>query len=262
MMKSKILVRHSEGGQVAHLTLNSPNNLNAMDLEMAEAFRQVSADMKASPPRVVVISAEGRAFSAGGDLAMLKAKAEKDHETNRREMMEFYLSFLGLRDLNVPLVCAIQGHAVGAGFCFAAACDVRVADESALFAAPFTRLGLHPGMGGSFFLPRSLGSELARELVLTGRRLNAADALRAGFLTRVVGLGSLLHAAEEIVEGVLKGAPHATRSLLANERERERAAVQAALEQEAQEQALSYARPEFLEGVQALCDRRNPQWGG
>ncbi len=256
----KVKLTFEEGGRIAHLRMNSPKNLNAMDESMSEAFRETTRELKNRNLRAVVISGEGRAFSAGGDLAMLKAKAAKDFETNRSEMMNFYLSFLGLRDLNVPLICALQGHVVGAGFCFAAACDVRVADESALFAAPFTRLGLHPGMGGSYFLSRSLGSELARELVLTGRRLNASDALRAGFLTRVVAIGGLADAAEEIVLGLLKGAPLATQSLLLNERERERPLLEAALRQEAEEQAHCYAREEFLEGIEALAARRAPLW--
>lgn len=256
----KLVLNYEESDRIAHLRMNSPENLNAMDEAMADAFRKATGQLQKLIPRAVVISAEGRAFSAGGDLNMLRAKADKDFETNRLDMMSFYSSFLGLRDLNVPLVCAIQGHAVGAGFCFAAACDVRVADESALFAAPFTRLGLHPGMGGSYFLPRSLGSELARELVLTGRRLNASDALRAGFLTRVVSVGGVLVAAEEVVIGILKGAPLATQSLLLNERERERPMLEAALRQEAQEQALSYGRKEFVEGIEALAARRAPSW--
>src|SRR5690606_21426692 len=111
----KLLLERSHQGQVVHLVLHSPQNLNAMDLEMAEAFRE-SQSMLASDRdcRAVVVRGEGRSFSAGGDLEMLRQKADKTVSQNRREMMEFYQSFLGLRSLNLPLLCALHGHVVGA----------------------------------------------------------------------------------------------------------------------------------------------------
>lgn len=260
MLSKKITLTSSHDGKVAHLTMVSPENLNAMDEAMAEAFRWAQESLRELSPRAVVITGEGRAFSAGGDLAMLYAKAKKDFQTNRREMLEFYRSFLGLRDLEAPLICALRGHTVGAGFCFAAACDIRVADETACFAAPFTRLGLHPGMGGSYFLARSLGSETARELMLTGRRLGAAEAKGLGFLTSVVAEGKLGDEVEKVLQGVLTGAPLATKSLLRTQRESEKPQVEAALDKEATEQAECYRRPEFLEGLNALSQRREPVW--
>lgn len=257
----KLQCSFSHDGQVARLTMNSPENLNAMDDAMALAFREVYPKLEGLGLRAIVISGQGRAFSAGGDLAMLYAKAEKDFETNRREMLEFYRSFLGLRDLNVPLICALQGHSVGAGFCFASACDLRIATRNALFAAPFTRLGLHPGMGGSFFLPRGLGSEPARDLMLTGRRMGAEEARNLGFLSAVVeGEDDLAAAVESALQGVLSGAPLATRALLKSQRELERPNLEAALRREAAEQAECYARPEFREGLDALSAKRPPVW--
>lgn len=258
MTKLKCTFTHQ--GQVAHLTMTSPENLNAMDDAMAEAFRGVYPQLESQNLRAVVITGEGRAFSAGGDLAMLLAKAEKDFETNRREMLEFYRSFLGLRDLNVPLVCGLQGHSVGAGFCFAAACDLRMASSDALFAAPFTRLGLHPGMGGSFFLPRGLGSEAARDLMLTGRRMGAVEARSLGFLSDVVDPSALPSALDSVLKAILTGAPLATRALLKNQREVERPNLEAALRREAAEQAECYARAEFREGIEALSTKRAPDW--
>lgn len=256
----KLQCSFTHDGQVARLTMNTPENLNAMDDGMAAAFREARMKLEGANLRAVVIAGNGRAFSAGGDLAMLYAKAKKDFETNRREMLEFYRSFLGLRDLDIPLVCALQGHSVGAGFCFAAACDLRVATTDALFAAPFTRLGLHPGMGGSFFLPRGFGSEVARDLMLTGRRMGATEAKFLGFLSAVVEKEELPSTLNALLEGVLSGAPLATRALLKSQREAERPALEAALRREAAEQAECYARPEFLEGLDALSAKRPPSW--
>lgn len=249
--------------QVATLTLNSPQNLNAMDLNMAESFRQARILLQehSQALRAVVIQGEGRAFSAGGDLEMLRLKAEKSEHQNRVEMLEFYLSFLGLRSLNVPLICLLHGHVVGAGFCFSAACDIRLAADDTKLSAPFTRLALHPGMGGSYFLARSLGSEVARELMLTGRRMGAEEALRHGFVSRVTTSAELREAGRQVTESLLSSAPEATRALLASEREREEETVMATLRREAKEQALCYARPEFLAGIEALRQKAPPPWG-
>ena len=259
-IRDKLSLTFTHDHRVARLTMRTPENLNAMDEAMADAFREACSRLGGDRLRAVVISGQGRAFSAGGDLAMLYAKAAKDGETNRREMMEFYLSFLGLRDLEVPLLCALHGHSVGAGFCFAAACDLRVADRTARFAAPFTRLGLHPGMGGSFFLPRGLGTEIARDLMLSGRRLGAEEAKSLGFLSALVPEGELSQAVETALEGVLLGAPLATRALLRSQREAEKPSLEAALKREAAEQAECYARPEFLQGLDALSQKRSPPW--
>lgn len=263
MIKSDVLkLEMSHANRVAHLTMTSPHNLNAMDERMAEAYRRAKTVLQELewPLRLIVVKGEGRAFSAGGDLEMLRLKASKSQEQNEREMMEFYLSFLGLRELDLPILCLLHGHVVGAGFCFSAACDLRVAADDAKFAAPFTRLALHPGMGGSYFLARSLGSETARELMLTGRRMTAEEAYRRGFVSQVVGTDELKTAAEEVIEQVLGSAPQATRALLKGERERESEIVASTLAKEAKEQALCYARPEFLDGILALQQKQSPPW--
>lgn len=248
--------------EVATLTLNSPQNLNAMDLKMAESFREAKAllEGRSDELRAVLIQGEGRAFSAGGDLEMLRLKAEKSVQQNETEMMEFYLSFLGLRSLNVPLICLLHGHVVGAGFCFSAACDIRIAADDTKLAAPFTRLALHPGMGGSYFLPRGLGSEVARELMLTGRRMGADEAQRRGFVYQVTAPEELRTAGQSLIESLLGSAPEATRALLTSERQREEETVMTTLRREAKEQALCYARPEFLAGIQALQQKSPPPW--
>ena len=257
----KLLLERSHQGRVVHLVLNSPHNLNAMDLQMAEAFRESRGTLASDRNcRAVVVRGEGRSFSAGGDLEMLRQKARKSVAQNRQDMMEFYQSFLGLRSLAVPLICALHGHVVGAGFCFAAACDLRVADESVLLSAPFTRLALHPGMGGSYFLPRAFGPEVARDLMLTGRRLGSEEAYRRGFVSSVSEEGKLSEGIEQVLQGLLRAAPAATRALLATERSLENSVVQQTLAREAYEQAVCYSRPEFLQGVEALMEKRTPPW--
>lgn len=242
--------------QVVTLTLNDPDRLNAMGEDMALEFRGAVERLRQEPPRVIILTGAGRAFSAGGDLDMLEAKSRLAFEENRRRMLEFYGSFLGVLELGVPVVAAINGHAVGAGFCLAAACDLRVADESAKFAAPFARLGLHPGMGATHFLPRLLGPGLASDLLLTGRRVDAAEALQIGLVSR---LGPALERAQEAAAELLSGGPTAVAHLLGQLRGDPDALLRA-LENEAREQAHSYASKEFLEGLRAARERRSPDF--
>jgi enoyl-CoA hydratase len=263
MSQNILLIEMSHQERVAHLVLNTPKNLNAMSLEMAQAFREATAQLSGMEDlRALVIRGNGRAFSAGGDLKMLRLKADKSIIDNRREMLWFYRSFLGLRELFVPLVCALHGHVVGAGFCFAAACDLRVADQSALFSAPFTRLALHPGMGGSYFLPLTLGRSVANELMLTGRRMNAQEAFKHGFVGEIAEVGQLDDALEKVLERLLRSAPLATRALLQSQRLKEQDDLEMTLEAEALEQAHCYARPEFVAGVEALIKKDLPPWSG
>ena len=116
--------------------------------------------------RVVVVRGAGKAFSAGGDLEMLEKKTELSKEENHRRMLTFYNQFLSIRELNVPVIAALNGHAVGAGLCFSLACDVRIAKDGAKLGLNFVRLALHPGMGVTYYLPRILGIDLASELLL------------------------------------------------------------------------------------------------
>lgn len=258
---NKLTLTLTHEDRVAHLTLSSPENLNAMDLAMAESFKAATRHLEGLEQiRAVVIKGQGRAFSAGGDLAMLKRKASESVEKNRADMRDFYASFLGLRDLNVPLVCALHGHVVGAGFCFAAACDIRLAADTVLLAAPFTRLALHPGMGGSYFLPRAFGESVAKELMLSGRRMDAQEALQRGFLSAVTEPEELSEALEKFLQNLLKSAPMATRAMIGNERLSHREGLERALATEANEQALCYNRDEFLVGVEALMNKQSPPW--
>ncbi|MEW6283246.1 MAG: enoyl-CoA hydratase/isomerase family protein, partial [Candidatus Eremiobacterota bacterium] len=169
------LIRYTRQGEVGQILLNDPDRLNAMGEEMAGAMRALVDELRGHRPRVLVLTGAGRAFSAGGDLEMLERKRATGVERNRPLMLEFYASYLGLLELEVPLVAAVNGHAVGAGAVLACACDVRLADPAARFAFPFARLGLHPGMGATWFVPRVAGAA-ATELLLTGRMIGAEEA--------------------------------------------------------------------------------------
>ena len=230
---------------IALLTLDDPERLNAMGEEMARDFRARILELKQAPPRAVVITGEGRAFSAGGDLAMLENKRHLSFEENRMRMLDFYRSFLDILRLEVPIIAAVNGVAVGAGFCLASACDLRIADPGARLSVPFLKLGLFPGMGASYFFNTLIGPR-SHELLLTGRTLNAQEAMDLGLLTRLSAEGKVLEETRKLTEELLKGAPLASRDLLIALRGPIEP-LQLALQKEAEWQARCYARPEFAE---------------
>jgi enoyl-CoA hydratase len=143
--------------RVGVLTLNNPAKLNALSVSMGEQFSAKLRDIAWEEIGALVITGAGSAFSAGGDFAFLEARAATPADKNAAEMRAFYARLLQIRNVPVPTIAAINGHAVGAGLCFALATDLRVASSGAKLGVNFSSLGIHPGMGGSHLLPRAVG---------------------------------------------------------------------------------------------------------
>ena len=233
--------------QVAWIRFNDPNRLNAMGEEMAVEFGQLVEQLRGQPLRAVVLSGEGSSFSAGGDLAMLEAKQERSWARNTGDMLAFYHSFLGLLELEVPLISAVHGWAVGAGCCLMAACDLRLADPGARFRVPFLALGLFPGMGAThWFLKRM--APWAADFLLTGATLDAQQAAGRGLVTALSEPGQVVELARGQVKRILHNGPEVTRDLLRVLRGSPEELRQV-LAREADLQARSYGRSEFAEGL-------------
>jgi enoyl-CoA hydratase/carnithine racemase len=265
------LIGLSREGGVATLTFDDPERRNAMTEAMgralAERVRELSAD---DDLRAVILTGAGSAFSAGGDLDMIESKARAGverpggevREGHRRFMRAFYGLFLSIRELPCPALAAINGHAIGAGFCVALACDLRIAAQEARLGLNFTRLGIHPGMGATWILPRLVGPAVAADLLFTGRVVDGIEAERLGLVNRalprteVMGAAGLL--ASEIA-GAAPGAVRATKQSLARSTE---ATLSEQLDTEASEQALNYESQDLLEGIAAARERRSPRFDG
>lgn len=255
------LVLHTVDDQgVATLTLNDEANLNAMSDEMAAEFAGViDALKKTSTLRAIILTGAGKAFSAGGHLGMLEAKRAKSPEENRRGMLGFYDSFLRMRQLQVPLIAAINGAAVGAGLCVACACDIRIATSTAKLGFTFLKLGLHPGMGATYFVPKIVGPSVATELLLTGRIISADEGFRIGMISKLCSPEALLSEAKAITQEMLSCGPVASRQLLLTMRGDD-AGLTKALEREAECQSVNYASAEFAEGIAAMKERRSARF--
>jgi len=241
---------------IATIALSDELNLNAMSEEMANQFRQVvSTLIQHGSLRAVILTGAGKAFSAGGHLEMLEKKRTIEPEENYRLMLDFYDSFLSLLTLQVPLIAAINGAAVGAGLCVACACDIRIASESAKLGFTFLKLGLHPGMGGTFLLPRIVGRAVATELLLTARIIDAQESLRLGLISQVVAHDKLVERAQAIAQEILKCGPLATKQLLQTMRA-DFNELKKALMNEARCQSINYAGAEYAEGLASVRERR------
>ena len=245
---------------IATITLNDEANLNAMSDEMATEFAATVRTLRTQRGlRAVMLTGAGKAFSAGGHLAMLEAKRTKAPEENRVGMLSFYNSFLCIRDLKVPLIAALNGAAVGAGLCVACACDFRVASDSTKLGFTFLKLGLHPGMGATYFVPRIVGASMATELLVTSRVITAQEALRIGVVSRVCDAVDVMREARAIATEILSCGPDATAQLLETMRG-DPALLTRALEREAACQSVNYASAEFSEGVAAVREKRSPNF--
>lgn len=175
---------------VGVITLNDPARLNALTVEMGDQFKAVVDSFvvaaKEQKIRSVVVTGEGDAFSAGGDLNWLKERQTVSAFKNSSIMVDFYNRFLCIRNVGVPTIAAINGAAIGAGMCMTLACDMRIAASNAKLGFTFAKLGIHPGMGSSLLLPRVVSQETASYLLMSGAIVSGDEAKRLGLVLESV----------------------------------------------------------------------------
>ncbi len=249
-----------DSNHIATITLNDEANLNAMSDQMAAEFTTLVSQLKSEgKAKVILLTGAGRSFSAGGHLEMLDAKRTKSPQENRAGMLAFYNSFLSILELRVPIIAVLHGAAVGAGLCLACAADIRIAAENTKLGFTFLKLGLHPGMGGTFFVPRIIGRSAATELLLTGRIITAEEALRIGLISRITSKDTLMNEAQAIAHEILTCGPQAQQQLLTTMRG-DLVDLAAALDREAEMQSINYNSAEFAEGLSAVREKRTPKF--
>jgi enoyl-CoA hydratase len=256
-------IRIELGDPVAQLWLARPESRNSMTEAMgAEVERAVQEINSASGVRVLMVRGEGRSFSAGGDFQMLEERARASEVENRAAMRRFYRSFLAVRAVRVPTIAVLHGAAMGAGLCFAMACDLRVAAAGTKLGFNFVRVGLHPGMGATWFLPRLIGPSRATELLLTGRTLEAEEALAMGLVHQVHLAEALENAALILADEILSAAPVAvaqTKATLLGALER---TLDESLAEEAHAQAVDFGTQDLKEAIAAFTEKRKPGFSG
>jgi 2-(1,2-epoxy-1,2-dihydrophenyl)acetyl-CoA isomerase len=247
--------------RVATVTLSRPSKLNAMDRQTF-AELQRAAGRAAEDPEVgaVVVTGAGRAFSSGLDLAEFANMAQVDHGEEVVGELQRAISAFDL--LPKPVIAAVNGLAVGGGLQLAIACDLRVAAASAVFASWEMRWAIVPDLGGTERLPRLIGLGRAKELVLTGRQLNAHEAERIGLVNRVVPDAELAQAATDLAAGLASGPTLAlgmAKQLLNEAFDRR---VSEGLTAARRAQRLTLASADHAEARAAFLERRPPRFTG
>jgi enoyl-CoA hydratase/carnithine racemase len=249
-------------------TLNLPEQRNAISGEEVISALVAAADQanRDASVRAVILTGAGTAFSSGGNVkdmadgAGLFGHAPVVQRTAYRDGIQRIPR--ALYACEVPLIAAVNGPAVGAGCDLAMMCDLRIASTSAWFAESFVKLGIIPGDGGAFFLPRAVGSARAAEMALTGDRVDAATALEWGLVSRVVEPEQLLPAARELARRVAANPPHAVRMAKKLLREAEGRSLDSVLELSAAYQAIAHQTRDHREAVAAMIEKRPPTFEG
>jgi 2-(1,2-epoxy-1,2-dihydrophenyl)acetyl-CoA isomerase len=253
----------SRDDAIVHLRLNRPQVLNALNQEMAEAFLAAARDIAADTTvRAVLLSGEGRAFMAGGDIATFSVTGKSVAETVGALIGPFHEAILTLRSQNAPILAALHGPVAGAGMSLALACDLAVASEDMKMVLAYSAIGTTPDGSGTYFLPRLVGARRAMELALLNEPLKADRALDLGLVARVVPRDVLDDEAFNMARHLADGptlAFGATRRLmdgafandLASQLDAERQSFQAMTE-----------TADFAEGNAAFLEKRKPAFEG
>ncbi len=250
-------------GAIVTLTLNRPDKRNAISSreECDEVVAACDALRRDDDVRVVILTGAGSAFCAGGDLKGMRDGTGITSGKTGAEIRESYRRGiqripLALYELDVPTIAAVNGPAIGAGLDLACMCDIRIASEKALFAESFVKVGIVPGDGGAFLLPRVIGMSKALEMSLTGETIGAAEALACGLVSRVVAPDALMDSARETARKIAANPPQAVRLTKRLLREGQSMSLATLLEMSAAYQALAHGTRDHREAVDALLEKR------
>jgi enoyl-CoA hydratase/carnithine racemase len=258
-----VIVRERIAGHpgVAEIMLDRPEAMNAINTAMALRLAQACAELATDRQvRAVVLYGTGeRAFCVGADL---KERNRMSDAGFMRQRPVFRAAFGGLLALPQPVVAAVHGYALGGGCELALSCDLIVADETAVFGLPETTVGLVPGGGGTQLALRRLGPGRAADLVLSGRRVDAAEAARIGLADRVVPAGTACPHAVEIAGRMAANSPVAVKAAKTALRQGAGIGLAAGLEVEDAAWRTAALSADRREGIAAFNEKRQPQWPG
>ncbi len=255
-------VEYESADRIGVLTLNRPEQRNAMSPELLDTFaEQIEVAQNDADIRCLVITGKGRCFSAGADL---RSSLQRDDlgKASREASYAMYEPFLRVLDVRVPLIAALNGHTVGGGFGLALLADIRVANRDSKYGANFARLGIHSGLGISYMLPRLVGPAHAAELLFTGSLIRGSEALRIGLVSHAVEAGDVLPTAFGIARAIAASAPLAVQTMKASIRRGLGWEIRQAAIEEAALQAESLHTEDAEEGISAVLQKREPEFRG
>lgn len=261
-MSDEILLTKNEG--IATITLNRPDKMNAFNLGMIESWVEALRDCQADRDiKVVILTGAGKAFCTGGDVSTMGDSGKITPLVRKTELWEhIHQIALTLEIMDKPVIAALNGVAVGAGLDMALMCDMRFAADTAKFSEGYVKVGLMPGDGGTYFLPRLVGTAKAMEMIITGEFIDAAEAHRIGMVNRVYPAESLMDEtyafAKKIADGPSVAIGMIKRAIYHNAR----MDLRSSLDMISSHMAILFMTDDHQEGKTAMQERRQPKFKG
>lgn len=251
--------------KIATITFNRPDNLNSFSNEMIEGYVAALKECQESDNiLVVVVTGAGRAFSAGGDIKAMKEGTDRnDPRVSKSRLWDMVQRVpLTLAEMDKPVIAAVNGPATGAGMDLASMCDFRTAAESARFSESYARVGLVPGNGGCWFLPRVVGMPKALELLFTADFVDAQEALRIGLVNHVFPDDQLMEGTYKIATNIARRAPISVQLIKRATYQGIRTDLRTHLDQISSHMTIARASDDHMEAVDAFLEKRHPVFKG
>jgi methylglutaconyl-CoA hydratase len=248
-------------GDIAMLKLSRPEKRNAISCEMIAEILSAFDEVETSPARILILTGAGKAFCSGMDLEALQALASQSSAEQREDADRLARFFLRIWSFPKPTIAAVNGPAIAGGCGIATLCDFTLAVPEARFGYPEVRIGFLPAVV-SIFLVRQIGEKRARDLLLSGKIIDATEAHRLGLITQVVPAKELMIAAQILAANLLECSPaslHMTKKLLCNFAAPE---IDRGLELAKSESARIRSTEDFQEGLSSFLEKRRPRWSG
>ena len=247
---------------IARVTLNRPDRLNALDHDLAKALAETFENLDRDPAlRAVTLTGAGRAFMAGGDIAVFKSAGTDAPEVIGALIAMFHRTIRAIRRLNAPVIAGVHGAAAGGGLGLALACDIVIASEDASFVPAYTRLGTNPDGGTTWTVTRLLGPQRAFEWLMLGEPKDARTAEKAGLVNRVVPRDALAAEVDALARRIAAGPATAYASLKRLVDQAPYTPLDRQLDSERDGFVKAAGTRDFQEGVRAFLERRQPRFG-
>lgn len=247
-------------GNVLIIRLHEPEKRNALTMDIRHELLTALSKAEQDPNiRCIVLTGEGKAFSAGGDLSALKDLKPLE---GRKRLQSAHPLMMKMLEMEKPIIAAVNGAAAGAGFSLLLLCDMIISSEDAFFVQSFVHVGLVPDFAAIHFLPALIGVQRAKELMFLGERISAKDAYQLGIINKIVAADRLMDETLKLAKKLSEKAPNSiglTKKLMNVNLNRD---LRVLLEMEAQAQEICFQTEDFKEGVQAFFEKRPPQFTG